>query len=280
MDAVLREMQRQRAEAFLRSVRVVRHASPARDAGAAADAEVSEECFRLLVKAALEPDKRLMDLYEDLGLHPAKAKQSVSTIEARGFGRVHALARKGRMGAPHGLEVLSAGRALLREHGIAPAEKLVRRGGWRHDVYGRWLRTWARRQGLEVRFEQQVGAKVFDVVTRDKAGLLVGYEIILSGSADWNSAQALRAVGVAGMHEVVLLAEDGKLLKRIESMLARSAGEDEGAAEAAEGADTAGSGAAAPAERVAAASGAAGADRLSGMLGRLRYRLMGDYSPF
>lgn len=176
---------------------------------------MSEDALKLLIKASQEPEQRLLDLYQDLGLHPARAKRAMSEIETGGLGRVHVLARKGRGGSPRGLEVLARGVALLGTHGITPAEKLVSRGGWKHDVYARWIARWAHAQGRSCRFEEKAGQKVFDLLTRDRAGVLVGYEVMLSGSVAWNAEQAAKAVGVAGLAQVVLAGEDLRLLEKI-----------------------------------------------------------------
>lgn len=208
------ELLSQRRKSFLAGVDAVYRPPVAQEE---TEASVSEDALKLLIKASQEPEQRLLDLYEDLGLHPAKAKRAMSEIEAEGLGRVHVLARKGRGGSPRGVEVLACGVALLAKHGITPAEKLVTRGGWKHDVYARWLARWARLRGLSCKFEQKVGQKVFDVLTRDAQGVLVGYEVMLSGSVGWNAQQAAKAAQVAGMSAVVLVGEELRALEKIRS---------------------------------------------------------------
>jgi hypothetical protein len=181
--------------------------------------EVPEDVLKLLVKVALEPITQLTAAYADLGVHPARAKQALSYIEAEGLGRVHVLARKGRGGAPHGLEVLPKGKELLAKRGITPASKVIGRGGFAHDVYGRWLMAWASEHELSCEFECKLGEKVFDAVMRSRGGEIYGYEIVLSGSTKWNSHQAAKAAAVAGVVEVVVLAEHAKLLERLRKQL-------------------------------------------------------------
>jgi hypothetical protein len=132
---------------------------------------------------------------------------------------VHVLARNGRGGAPHALEVLPKGRELLAKHGITPATKLIGRGGFAHDVYGRWLMLWAKQHELSCEFEAKLGQKVFDAVMRSREGAIHGYEIILTGSTKWNSLQAAKAACVEGLTELVLCAEDTRVLERLRKLV-------------------------------------------------------------
>lgn len=182
--------------------------------------ELGEASLKVLIKAALEPGARLLDIYRALSLHPAEGKRAVDDLIARGLVRVHRLVRRGRGGQPQVLEVLPRGVAELEKRGISPAEKKVKRGGFKHDVYSRVVEAWAKANGArQIWFERTLGAKAFDMVLEREDGVLEGVEVVLTGSAKWNASQALKAASVEGVREVIVACEDRRLMKGIEAEL-------------------------------------------------------------
>jgi hypothetical protein len=195
------EAERQRrAQAFLSTVTVVLREAPRSDPS---PGELDASSLAVLVTAALQPGVFLTDLYESLGLHPAEGRKAVSDLQARGYGRVHRLARGGRGGQPAVVEVLKAGVAVLRERGVTPAPLLIPRGGLVHSVYGTWVQQACVGRGSRVRTEHTLGAKCFDLVEETREGVLVGYEICCSGDAACNADALLRGAAVAGLERVV-----------------------------------------------------------------------------
>jgi hypothetical protein len=69
-------------------------------------------------------------------------------------------------------------------------------------------------------FERWLGEKAFDVVGEHADGTLSAVEIVLTGSAQWNAEQAVKAAGVEGVKEVVIACESAALLKGIEKAIA------------------------------------------------------------
>jgi hypothetical protein len=137
----------------------VRAVKPCQKTDRASSTELSASSLNVLVKVALEPGIFLLAVYAALSMHPAEGRAAVNDLQARGMVKVHRLARKGRGGQPHVLEVLPPGRAELAKRGIAPAEQKVKRGRWLHDVYARYVERWARDQGFVVWFERTLGKK-------------------------------------------------------------------------------------------------------------------------
>lgn len=168
---------------------------------------LSDGALKVFVKAALEPGTQLLELYESQGLHAAQGKSAVEELVARGFVKVHRLVRKGSGALPQVLEVLQLGVDELAKRGIPCAEKRLKRGGFRHDVYARWLERWAKVQGVHYSFERVLGRKAFDFVSEDAQGVLRAIEICLSGSVRWNAEQAIKGAEVQGVAEVVVACE-------------------------------------------------------------------------
>lgn len=216
MKCLSEEQRRQRIGAFLAGVTAVAAQTKAE---APRETELPQQCLNVLVKAALEPGVQALEVYKTLGQHPAEGKTSVEGLVARGMVRVHRLARKGRGGQPQVLEVLPAGVAELAKRGIKPAEKKLKRGGFKHDVYARGLEKWAQRMGYAHWFERTLGVKAFDFVYQDNEGRLVAIEICLSGTAKWNAEQALKGATVAGVEQVVVACEEKELLTEVERKL-------------------------------------------------------------
>lgn len=61
--------------------------------------------------------------------------------------------------------------------------------------------------------------KAFDFVYRDKDGRLHAVEIVLSGSANLNASQAIKAATITGMATVTIACEDRTLMRNIETEL-------------------------------------------------------------
>jgi len=125
------EQRRRRVRALLGGVTAVAGQRAVQEPKAT---ELSPEAVAVLVKAGLEPDRTLLELYRDLNLHAAEGTAAREQLGARGMVRPHRLARKGRGGQPQVLEVLPAGVAELGKRGIKLAEKKLKRGGFKHDV--------------------------------------------------------------------------------------------------------------------------------------------------
>lgn len=176
----------------------------------------------LLAKVALEPETLLVSLYETLGLHPVKGKRLVTELEARGMVRPHRLPRSGRGGQPTVLEVLDPGVVELRKRDIEPAAKLIGRGGFLHDLYGRWFKRWAIERSYKCEFEKTLGQKNFDVVLRTPSGEIIGIEICLSGSLKHNAIQLLKAASVEGVSQVIVVSDDREWLSRMRKRLSNN----------------------------------------------------------
>ncbi|MDX2199640.1 MAG: hypothetical protein SF069_11800 [Phycisphaerae bacterium] len=196
------EMRRERAASFLAGVRATRKAErpkKPRD-------ELSAQALNVLIKAALEPTTFLLDIYRALGLHGAAGKSAQQELTARGLIRLHRIVRKGRGAQPQVMEVTETGVVLLQTRGITPAKRLVK-GGYLHDCYARLIGRWAERQGFRVSYERTMGQKVFDLTLEEKDGSITGVEVCLSGSAELNGRQLIKAAEVAGVKEVLGLCE-------------------------------------------------------------------------
>lgn len=216
------EQRLQRASAFLSDVTAV--IQPQAAAEISDVNELSATSLKVLIKAALELGIWLVGMYRTLGLHPAEGKQAVDDLLARGFVRIHRLVRKGRGGQPQVLELLPRGVAELEKRGISAAEKKVKRGGFKHDVYSRHIEKWARANGYrQVWFERTLGVKAFDLVLERGDGL-IGVEVCLTGLAKWNASQAIKAASVTGILLVIVACEDRRLMKGIEHELAEQDG--------------------------------------------------------
>jgi hypothetical protein len=201
-----------RTEAFLANVAAFER-SPAR-AQEARD-QLSSGALGLLVRAAQHPGEFLVKLYKEVGLHPVQGKSSAEQLIARGLIKVHRLGREGRGARPMALEVLPRGLEELRQRGLEGAQRLLKRGGWKHDVYARWMVSWARGQSFQVWLERQLGPKAFDVVYEAKEEL-IGLEICLTGSVAWNVQQLEKAASVEGVSKVVAVSDDAALLEGLE----------------------------------------------------------------
>ena len=217
------EQRLQRASAFLSDVTAV--IQPQAAAEKSDVNELSSTSLKVLIKAALELGIWLVGMYRTLGLHPAEGKQAVDDLLARGLVRIHRLVRKGRGGQPQVLELLPRGVAELEKRGISPAEKKVKRGGFKHDVYSRHIEKWARANGYrQVWFERTLGVKAFDLVLEREDGELIGVEVCLTGLAKWNASMAIKGASVTGISLVIVACEDRQLMKGIEHELAEQDG--------------------------------------------------------
>lgn len=177
--------------------------------------ELSERSLKVLIKAGLEPGVFLLEAYRSLSLHPAEGKSSIDDLLARDYIKLHRLPRKGRGGQPVVVEVVQRGRQEMEKHGIAPAERRLKRGGWLHDVYARYIERWAKEKGYHVWFERMLGKKAFDMVYEDDKGALHGVEICLSGSVEWTAEQALKAAAVEGITRVIVACERKEFLQAV-----------------------------------------------------------------
>lgn len=181
-----------------------------------AQQQLGEDSLRVLVKVALEPATLLVQVYDDLEFTPANGKRAIDELLALGYVRVHRLCRQGRGGQPSVLEVLSEGIKELARRGIGVTQKLIPRGGFRHDVYGRFVARWARERRYRVTAERTLGEKAFDLVLEHAELGLTGVEIVLSGSVAWNSAQLVKAASVTGLRQLLVACDEQKLLTTLE----------------------------------------------------------------
>lgn len=167
---------------------------------------LSDVCVKVLVKAALEPGIWQEPMCESLSLHPAEEKAAVDDLLARAMVKQHHLP-KGRGGQPVVLEVLPKGLEELAKRGITPTEKKLKRGGFLHDCYARYLEKWAHGMGYRWWFERVLDKKAFDFVYEDERGVLRAIEICLSGSAEWTAKQILKGAEVEGVAQVMVACE-------------------------------------------------------------------------
>jgi DNA-binding MarR family transcriptional regulator len=213
----LKEAERkQRAELFLSGVSAV-YSCMNHDAGKKEQrgmGALSPASLSVLTKVALEPLFSLSQVYKALGLHPAEGKRAVNDLEARNYVRLHRMPRKGRGGQPVIVEVLPLGADELKERGFALAQRRIKRGGFRHDWWGRQLELWARQFRYPYWFERTLGKKAFDFVY-DKDGKLYGIEISLSGSLALNASQAIKAAEVPGLAAVTIARERKPFLEQV-----------------------------------------------------------------
>lgn len=167
---------------------------------------LSDTSFKVLIKATTEPGTWQEAMSESLGLHPAQMKGAVNDLLARAMVKLHHLP-KGRGGQPVVLEVLAKGIEELAKRGITPAEKKLKRGGFLHDVYARYLEKWGHGMGYRWWFERVLGKKAFDCVYEDSNGHLRAVEICLSGTAEWTAKQILKGAEVEGVAQVIVACE-------------------------------------------------------------------------
>lgn len=207
------EVERLRRMRLLLDRVTARHAQPVDSPAASKTAELTPPAGNVLIKSALEPGTPLTSIYAALQLHAAEGKRAVDELLAAGYVRMHRIARKGRGGQPTVLEVLRAGMQELSKRGVAPAPRLIARGGFLHDVYGRFIHRWLHAQGVtRIQCERTLGEKAFDLLYEDAQGLH-GIEICLSGTAEWTAQQMLKAASVAGVVDVVMACEKQTFLK-------------------------------------------------------------------
>lgn len=199
-----------RAEGFLSRVSFLA-GEPSESAEPYALSEVSR---KVLIKAALEYWQPLLAVYESLGLHGAEGKRAVDDLIARGFIRLHRLARLGRGGMPTVIEVLSDGRTELSMLGISPTPLPVRRGGFRHGLYAYFQGQWASGKGYRSCFEKTLGGKAFDFVF-EREGELIAIENYLSGTVDYAARQTLKGAQVKGIKRVIVACERKSFLQEI-----------------------------------------------------------------
>ncbi len=183
--------------------------------------ELSGLAVKLAVKLAIEPDKPLTQVYSDVGFHPSTGKAALDELLARGFARVHRIPRKGRGGQYAVVEITQQADGELEKRGIRrPAAVL--KGGFKHDVYGRWLGRWATKRHYRHWWERTLGKKTFDFVYELPDGNLIAVEVCLSGSAKLNAQQALKGLQNEGITELVMGCETRKfadaIMKQLEEL--------------------------------------------------------------
>ena len=176
--------------------------------------ELSEVAVKLLIKLALEPWKWLTEVYSDLGLHPSTGKAGLDELLARGFAQVHRIPRKGRGGQYAVVKITHRADGELEKRGIE-RPKSVLKGGFKHEVYGRWLGRWATKKHYRHSWERTLGHKCFDFVYELPDGKLVGVEVCLTGSARLNAEQALKGLENEGISKLVLGCETRKFADAI-----------------------------------------------------------------
>ncbi len=211
MKFISEEERRRRVDALMHGV----EATSVRNVERPVVNQLDQASLKVLTKFGLEPGTHLLEAYSALGLHPAEGKAAIDDLLARGFVKLHRLVRKGRGGQPTVVELLPAGKEELAKRGITLAEKKLKRGGFKHDVYGRYLEKWAKAQAFRYWFERTLGRKAFDFVHEDVDGNLRGIEICLTGSVEWTAQQTIKAAEVEGVVQVVVACEQKAFLKAI-----------------------------------------------------------------
>jgi len=257
MHALSEHERKQRAHAFLVTIRAVRPemnaGSPASttsngqtqwtsDTDASNDVgsksaldgnserpRLSQAASKLLLSAGMQPSHLLTEHYALADVHPAVGRSALNMLLAHGLVLQHRVPRQSRGAQPILLEVTEAGWRELRQRGLEKPGQAIGRGGFLHDVYGRWIAAWARAQGYRCSFERQLGEKNFDVVCETSGGGLVGVEVCCSGSIDVNVQQALKAAHVAGICEIMLVFHNTGLMQKVQRRLHNACAVDKGA---------------------------------------------------
>jgi len=208
------EKQQQMAGEFLGRVEAERPVVRAE----AAQGELSQGAVRLMIEAVLHPGEPLMELYTGLNLHPAEGKAALDELQARGFVWLHRLPRKGR-GAWYVVpEVTARADGELRRRGIKRPEPVLK-GGFKHDVYGRWEGKWAAKRHFRHWYERTFGKKTFDFVYEQPNGKLVAVEDCLTGTAAFNAKQAMKGLENEGISQLVIACETRKFAQEVEGEL-------------------------------------------------------------
>ncbi len=211
------EFRKTKAEEWLRSLEVLKKSE---DKVEARTDELPDSSLRMLVKADGEPAKTLTQMYKELGLSAEEGLKTKEDLQARGYVRERAMARKGSGAQIKVLEVLQRGQVELRVRGYVPHPKIVGRGrDWKHTIgYPAWIKRWCEERGYQVWFEKKIGEKDFDAVYASD-GKIFGIEICLSGDAEYNSQAAEKAAMVHGIEHVFMGFEDLSLKGKVKIKL-------------------------------------------------------------
>lgn len=180
------------------------------------ETSLSEDARRILTKACLEPMQPLNILYSSLQIHSTKAARCVDELQAKALIRIHRVCRDGKGGTPKVIEITTEGFTELGKMGFSPNPIYYSgRGSFIHRLYSVWVAHWARGRGFSSEFEKELVEKIFDVLLQDKRGKVIGVEICLTGSKEYNLQQAMKALAVQGIDGLWLCFEEKELLKKV-----------------------------------------------------------------
>ena len=200
---------------FLGSVEATKAERP--DSHKAEKVDLREGARRLLERATLEPQEPLTSHYGAAGLTAAKGREALDDLLGKGYVRLHHVSPRGRGGRVTLVEVLEAANSLIVKLGLQRRGRLLK-GGWLHDVVGRYLENWTRARGLTHSFERTYGTKTYDMV-HEEDGQLVAWEVCVSGTANWNAAQALKGLENEGIRELRIVCRDVKSEQQIQKAI-------------------------------------------------------------
>ncbi len=176
--------------------------------------EFESLCLKILIKAACEVGIFLTDIYSSMNCYPDIGRKAVDELIAKAMVREHKVPRSGRGRQPSVLEVMTAGEALLLKKGIKPEVRRLK-GGFLHDLFGRWICRHAEKEGCSWRTEYTLGEKTFDVGVFDDDGKIYAFEIVLSGSVSWNLRQTAKAGSVVGIEQLIIVSDNKEFLLKI-----------------------------------------------------------------
>lgn len=179
--------------------------------------KLTPNALQLLVKFGTEPGTPLLVAYNAFDMNATQGKNAVANLEALGLAKKITLPRVGKGRGTQTLIPTQSGRNELVKRGIQPAIPLIPKGGAVHDIVARWLKQ--KRPDQNLKFEVLLGTKSFDALGRDTEGNLYGYEILMSGTNEWNAKQTIKACNVVGVQRVTNIVKHKKMKEGIQKKL-------------------------------------------------------------
>ncbi len=177
------------------------------------------EAKALLSSAVPHPEYQVTRHYSEAGLTPEKGKKGVDALVAMGYGQLHHFCPRGRGGRSTHLEIPEAANIELANLGIQRPVPVLK-GGWLHDVTGRLLRAWELSRECSHWFEKTLGHKTFDCI-HEEDGKFIGWEVHMSGSADWAIGQAIKGLQNEGILELRIICRDVKFEKELKAAVTK-----------------------------------------------------------
>lgn len=159
--------------------------------------------------------------YEKLFLNADRGTTLKERLLGDGMILQHKVCKKGSGGHLAILEVTDKAKAILQRKGIA-VKRILGDGGMRNRFYlVRYLIPYLRRQKWKFQLQRDFenGLKRVDVAFIDSYGRLNAMELVLSGTAQYNCEAAVSCCAIEGMHRVVMLFEDKKLLAEVKKLV-------------------------------------------------------------